>query len=140
MTVLLHFLSETPPCSVLTHTLVRGKTCSSRQRGVLLLCTALVNFTMQLQQVKAQLPEVYIQIWCPPGLECLEVGTAEVASGAGRTATATGACTEPVQNRKAHPTSLLAFIAIILRPVILDPFHVSDVKRHLKPVISTGLI
>lgn len=68
------------------------------------------------------------------------MGTAEVASGPIRTATATGACTKPLQKCKVHPTSLVAFTAMILRPVIVDPSHMSDAKSHLKPVINTGLI
>lgn len=68
------------------------------------------------------------------------MGTAEVASGPGRTAVATGACTKPMQNCKVHPTSLGAFIAVILRPVILDPSHIRDAKRHLKPAINAGRI
>lgn len=68
------------------------------------------------------------------------MGAAEVASGPGRTAMATGACTKPMQNCKVHPTSLVASIAITSRPVILDPSHVTDAKRCLKPVIKTGLI
>jgi len=45
--------------------------------------------------------------------------------------------TEP---QTASPTSSVAFVAIVLRPGISDPSHVSDARRYLKPVSSTGLI
>ena len=72
-------------------------------RAVLyILCTALVTSTLQLQQVKAPVPGAHFWMSCPPGLESSRVGAAEVASGPGRTATATGACSRPTQSHKPH--------------------------------------
>lgn len=62
MTLLLHFLSEILPCGVLTYISVRGKHTLFASVALYILCTTLVNFTLQFQQVKAQLPEVRFQM------------------------------------------------------------------------------
>ena len=41
---------------------LEGKNALFANVVLYLLCTALVNFTLQLQQVKAQLPEVHFQM------------------------------------------------------------------------------
>lgn len=72
MTVLLYFLPEILPCSVLTYILVRGENALCASVVLYVLCAALVNFTMQLQQVKAQLPEVHFQGSVLPGWSALK--------------------------------------------------------------------
>lgn len=108
------------PRSVLTYISARGKGALSASVVLYVRCTALVHFAPQLHQVKAQLLTVQSEMQCPPGLEGSQMGVAEVASGPGRTAMATGL----VQSCKVHPTPLAAFMAIILRPVVLDPSHI----------------
>lgn len=138
MTVLLNFLSEILPGSVLTYILVRGKIAlfASVVLYTLYYCCEFYFAAPAGQGSNSGNTFSVVSSWAG----VLSGGTAEVASGHGRTAMATGACTSPMQSCKAHATSLTALVAIISRPEILDPSHISDAKRHLKPVINTGFI
>lgn len=83
---MLHFLYKILPCSVLTYISVRGENALFASVVLYILCTALVNFTLQLPQLAG----VYFQLQCPAGL----------ASGPGRTAVPTS--TKPMHQHHSH--------------------------------------